>query len=533
MSMQMSMIKAPSSDLPPFNNDFILNWRTRVFERIPQVMEGMIKEALVLVEQHGFKYEGFRKLTPEETIFHLTTKIKSTDPTSFFEVHKNTLVMGEFKFSFNGSTIISKVYIPFLKNHSAHYAGVDYYPDLPISERCIHANNVTGLLTVKVNRAPLMFWKSIQHPYIDITGKKVFKEVVVTTKLHFGKKAIKKNNTTPLILYFLVNGFENTLHQLGINSNDLQVVDYYDSETDSKHFYFEIRVFNRTEHVDNIYIKVKKKAMENVQVRRFISSLMYTLEDFKRPYTIRDIYDPEATLWYHILGSRVYINKSLIDQDPVVIDHAREHCEINNTLIDSLTKKAFQSVGINIQDFNHFLYIVYENIHKWCADYNPSDLYDKRINYNTIFGGFNYKLFSDIFKLMKEIKKKKKKTVDEHKHLLQYLAAHKPTWFNVGGMFMTNPTVYNSFVGLTLVHRFLSASTSESSEGRKGGKHVQKSLLLAHPSQLTITSINTVPSSSPVISGSINPFINVDDEGNIIVAPDLIEYTRSCFTVED
>lgn len=532
MSLQLQMLKSSDGEFPKFNNDFLLNWRRKVFDEIPYTMEQMIKEAMVLLEPFGYKYEGFRKLTPEETIQYYAKRMKGTDPSTFFEVHNNTLTVGEFQFTHGKSIIVSKVYFPFLDNHKIHYAGVDYYPDLPISEKCICANNQTGLLTIKVNRAPLMFWRSIQHPFVEVTNKKMFKEVVVTTKLHFGAKTAKKGNITPLVLYFLTRGFDYTLKVLGLKHDEISVVDYCDVDDTSKYYYFEIPVYSKGIIINNVYIRAKQKSMdENVHLRRFVASLLFMFDDFKYPYTIKDIYDPEATLWHHILGTMVYINKSLINESTMVIEHAKEHCTVNNSLIDSLTRKSFQTIGVDIENFDHFLQIVHEHIHEWCVRYKPEDLYDKRINYVAMFGGFNYKLFNDIWKIIRGLKKNrnKQKPQGENRHLLEYLAAHKPTWFDVGGMFMRNPIIYNGFIGTLLVHRYLSASTSESAEGRKGSKHVQRTLLLAHPSQLSVTSINTVPSTSPIVSGSINPYIDVDESGAISVPQDLMEAVKNCF----
>jgi len=527
---QLDIVKHTSNSLAEFNKDFLLNWRTRKFDAIPLTMETMLKEAIVLLEPYGFKYEGYRILSPEEMLSYMSSRMKGTDSSSFFEVHVNSLYMAEFRFSFEGKIISSFAYIPFLRNHCIHYGGVDYYPDLPISEKCIHVSK-KGLLTVKVARAPLMFWRSIEHPMFEEGGHKIFKEVIVTARIHLGKKDVKRSNDTPLILYFLVYGFEDTLDRLNIRRDEVQFVDRYDPH-DKDHAYFEVKVYNRTDHVNTLYLKVLQESMKDVEIRRFVGGLLYSLDTFKKPYTVADIYDKEATFWAMVLGSRVYVNKALIDQDKVVIDHAREHCMINNTLLDGATKNAFNSIGIPMRDFDEFLLTVYNKIHEWSVSYNPANLYDKRINYNAIFGGFNEKLFKDIYKILRDIKKNKKKMSDKHTQSFLYLRANKPTWFNVGGMFMNNPTVYNSFVGLTLMHRFLSASTSESSEGRKGSKHVQKDLLLAHGSQLTVTSINTVPSSSPIISGGINPFISADDDGNIIVDPDLVKLTNNCFRIE-
>ena len=79
--------------------------------------------------------------------------------------------------------------------------------------------------------------------------------------------------------------------------------------------------------------------------------------------------------------------------------------------------------------------------------------------------------------------------------------------------------------------RFLSLDSIES-QGRGSGKRKKTKtpphLLKSHPSQLVVTSILDIPSSNPIATGSISPYLQIDEEGNII-KPDYADEISHAF----
>jgi len=535
LTLMLDVVKKTSQTLPDFNTDWILKNRERKFNTILASLENTIREAIKLLAIYDLTYVGHHILSPEERIesirssktneFSFNTNANKKTESKYFEIHKNTLLLVRLEFKFQNERIYSMIHIPFLKDHKISYGGVDYYPDIPIVEKCIHINKKSGLLTIKVTRAPLMFWRSEEHIFSDVTNTKVYKEIIVTARIHQGKKP-KKSKTTPLILYYLVNGFHDTLAKLKFQPGELSFSETCD-RTDDKNLYFEVKIKDQDIHLRSIYIKVSKTIINDLSKRRFVGGLLYALNSFKRPYTIRDLEDPEATVWVLILGMYVYVNKELIDSPDVVIEHVRDHLVTNETLVDGVTKNAFRSLGLEIRDFNDFLLQIYEKIHEWYSDFNPADLYNKRISYTALFSNFERKLYGDIYKILKSIKQKKKSMEMEHAKKFRYNKAHHETWWNQG-FFMANPILCNSNLAALLLHRVIIADSDESG-GKRKGKQAPKEMQLADPSQLTVTAITTVPSSTPIISGSINPYVSTDIGDNIIVADELREYVKDCF----
>ena len=62
-----------------------------------------------------------------------------------------------------------------------------------------------------------------------------------------------------------------------------------------------------------------------------------------------------------------------------------------------------------------------------------------------------------------------------------------------------------------------SVASSSSRKDRKSSKSkTPLHLLKAHPSHLIVTSILDIPSSSPIVTGSLNPYAQIDEDGNIV-----------------
>lgn len=532
----LDVVKETSKTLPEFNMDWILNQRKRKFNKIIETLENSIREAISLLDKYDFKYNGHYILSPEERIEIFNSANKKTAQgfiedkkireNKYFEVHRNSLLSVRLEFSFQNTKIYSLINIPFLKDHKISYAGVDYYPELPIVEKCIHINFKSGLMTIKVARAPLKFWRSEEFKFFDVTKKRVFKEIVVTTKIHQG--GIKKKRNAPIILYYLVKGWFYTLDKLGFDREEMKLTEEYD-EKDENNFYFPIFVKDGDQHVRTIYFKILKTSFEDLNKRRFVACILRELTHFNRRFNISDLEDPEGVLWMLILGQYIYVNKDLIIYPSVVVDHVREHLITNASLVDGVTRKAFRSLGLNINDFDDLLYNIYYKIDEWYINFIPSNLYEKRITFNPMFSGFERKLYSDIFKIIKKIKQKKRNMELSDASAFKFSKAYKPTWFNDHrGFFSTNPPKFNSNMSDILLHRFILTDSDESGSKKKG-KQAPREIQLAHPSVLTVTSVTTVPSATPIISGSINPYISTDEEDNIVVDEELKKYVSKCF----
>lgn len=535
----LNVVKETSQTLMPFNYDWILERRKKKFENIINILEASIREALGLLSEYDFKYVGHHILTPEERIDIInasnskpTVRLiedKKVRDNKHFEVHKNTLLVVRLEFEFQNHRIHSLIHVPFLKDHKISTGGVDYYPEIPIVEKCIHINFKSGLLTIKVARAPLKFWRDEEYKFTSVSKSKIYREILITTRIHQASSKSKKKRNSPIVLYYLVKGWRYTLNKLNINFDEITFVENY-IEEDKDHEYFPINIKNEGVHERSIYLKVNKSSMEDINKRRFIACILRELSYFNRRFTINDLIDDEAIIWMLLLGQYVYVNKDLIIYPQVVVTHVKEHLSTNEKLIDGITRKAFKSLGINVFDFDDLLYHVFYKMDEWYVNFVPSDLYEKRITYTPMFSSFDRKLYSSIFKIMKKMKLKKRDMDLSDAGIFKYSNAYKPTWFNDSkGFFSANPSRCNGNMYDILLHRFILTDSDESGGNRKKGKQAPREIQLAHPSHLCTLSITTVPASTPIISGSINPYIDTDEEDNIVIDRDLKNYVDNCF----
>lgn len=523
MSLMMKMLNNCSDDLEDFNYDFLLNYRKKKFEGIKLSIENIFKEALQLLEPYGFKYRRCVDLTPEEVLDFIVGKFNkyNKNKDKYFEVHVNTLRLVRYEFIFQNTIVETYISIPYLKDHKINYGGVNYYPDLPILEKCTHVNKSSGLVLVKVSRAPLMFWKTMERSFIDI-HRNIFHEVIITTKIHMG---INKNKAKllPLILYHLVEGFDNAKARHGFEANEIDFVTSKEvSMEDLFYLYFRIN--------DDIFLKINKESfIKDINKKRFVFSVLVLLEQFNLNFSIGTLKDPNAMIWLLILGKYTYSNEDMKDNDHVVIDSAKDHILTNRTMIDGVTRKAFEKINIEFGDFSDFLYKVFINIDEWFSSYDPADLYDKRIVYTSIFSVIDRKIYTKVYETLKAIKKNNGEMDIKMANKFKYNGVSGDTWYVASSIFQSNPTLYNSNAGLGILnHRFFSIDSDESG-GTKKTKHTPMDVQLAHPSRLAVVAVTTIPSSSPIVSGSISAFLNVDDDGNLIVSEDTKEYLKNVY----
>jgi hypothetical protein len=163
---------------------------------------------------------------------------------------------------------------------------------------------------------------------------------------------------------------------------------------------------------------------------------------------------------------------------------------------------------------------MFYNIDDLIVTYDPTNLYNKKI-------GSLDQLMSSIVRDIAHrqynvINSKQEKLTQKAVSTFCRSASQQATWIGKTQVFRPNPSLYNDNWLLAIgLKRFISLESIETEAVRAGKKSTKVSarLIKAHPSQLIVTSISDIPSSSPVVTGSMNPFCEIDDDGNIIKPP--------------
>jgi hypothetical protein len=211
----------------------------------------------------------------------------------------------------------------------------------------------------------------------------------------------------------------------------------------------------------------------------------------------------------------------------LLYENANKHLETTKTLLDQSAKYALSTIGINASDIYDLLRIVFYNIDEWVISYNPINLFEKKIGaldriMTPVVTLINTKLFSII----------NSRNEGFNENTIQKFtrsASQGEKWMTSNQMFRAKPTKYNDNWLMTIgTKRFRSLGNAETGNGI-GGKNISKSLLKSHYSELQVESIVALPHSSPIISGEINPYCLINEDGGILEDMELTEQTKHCY----
>lgn len=494
------LVKA-SDLLPDFNDDFLLKFRERSIRKIPEYLDVMFSESTKLFNGR-LKYVGYERLTPDERIDYIKNNhiLKKKIP-----IQKSSFEQLRFIFEFEGKQYPLHIAVPYLDHGAVVLSDTQYFPMFAIVERG-GLHRIRDGLIIKVMRAPLTFRRTEQF-VIQTTDGKTYREIVPTVKIHQGKKGRgKRAGVTPIILYHLVRmPFDQTMQYYNFQPGEISLVT---KTEESKEFsYIEIR--------EDIFLKVHNNAFQDLYKRRVIASYLMCLTEYTR-FDLRDLTAPHCIYYKTVLGKYTYPTTT---NALLLHDNAEKHLETTNTLLDPPAQYQLATIGIQVADVYELLHEVFYNIDKWIVSYEPTNLFGKKIGSLSqmmapLVSSINTKQFSVI-----NAKKSEGLTHDTVKRFVT-TASQGEHWMMANPVFRANPTLCNDNSLLSvLTKRFRSLENTETKAGPTGGRNMPVALLKAHPSQLVVESILALPPSSPIVTGEVNPMVQVDMDTGFFIIP--------------
>ena len=495
------LLKRGSDMLPDFNDELLLNFRKRKLAEIPEYMSNLFIDA-VKVFNGRLEYIGYRELTPDERIEYLKerkimTKYARVQDSSF------SLIRYDFKFE----EAIYPVYIacPYMVNNAIISNDTQFFPIFPIVDKgSIHRK--TNELAVVVLRAQLRFRRSMQASFTTEDGR-IFNETLVTARIH-QKKVSGKNDADrlPITLYHLAKfPFETVLNMYGFSPDEFQIVN--DCTPVNGYAFIKIR--------EDYFIKIVNKSLDDMYKRRFIAAYLEILHFLPR-YEIRDLYAHDGHYYKTVLGKYTF---PTCTNAGTMYDGAIKHLETTDTVLDVPTIYQLSLIGINVKDIYELLLSIFYNIDNWLVGHDPTDLFHKKLgSLEKILSHVVTKLNTQLFQIINNRKEGLKGEI-----IKQFTRSVSQTEDKItrSEMFRANPSFCNDnwLIGIG-AQRYRSMQNTETASpeksGKKSGKKMPKELLKAHPSHLVVESIDHLPPSNPVSSGSINPFVQIDKDGNFI-----------------
>ena len=223
--------------------------------------------------------------------------------------------------------------------------------------------------------------------------------------------------------------------------------------------------------------------------------------------------DPESKYWKVILGKCCY---GMNVKAAMAINHAEPHLASVSTLLDHMTRQALNRMNIPCENIYDMFYQVFINLDSWLVNHQPNNLYDKKI-------GVLESLLSDIVKntFRKFYEQSRQQKIITTKSVRRLLKLHNKSISKIyqNNIVRSNPSVYNDNWLLSIGGKKVRERANQFKSTR-GANLLRSKEHLLHPSMVIVESITTIPSSSPGVGGSINPFCVIDyEDGSVLQAP--------------
>jgi hypothetical protein len=503
------IVENVSKALPDFNDYLLRRFRDDKVKGMLEYLDihfrsmSLFKGALV--------YQGFHVLSPEERVAYLLSDRHFSK--GVVQIQPNTSNMVRFDFVYEGSIMSFFTEMPYMMNHAITTDGTENYPLLAIMEKVLH--RVGSKVFIKVALAPLVFIRSHQA-VVRTTSGVVYKDFVPTTKIHWGRGGMTKRsaNKTPILLYHLCEyGLLATLKLYKfIPGETLQLVE---QDLHREGFvYFKVK--------DTIFIEVKESEMTDKFKRRVILSLMYIFAGYSK-FTLDMLYYDTHGYFKLALGHYTYA----VDKQALLYKNAEEHLLAVRNMMDPAASYAISMIGLTCTNVFELLEQAFYKIDEWLI-YRPTNLYDKRLgSLDHMLAGLIRHITSEQFKIMRN------RAGVNHTTIARFMRRAPTRWIG-GSIFRPNPEACNDNWLLTIgAKRFRSLEAMET-QGRnarsnKASVAMSADIKRAHPSNLVIESVLAIPSSSPIISGTINPYAEIDTDGNFKRPDDLAKLVEHVF----
>lgn len=487
--MQQEFILRAAADLPKFNDHMLRHFRRDKMDDIVLYLDAHFRNTIKLFD--NLIYEGYRVLSPMEAV---KWKINKSNNRGKIPINKTTNRLVNYRFTMEGVPYDMYIAVPYL----CEPEGCVYLNDTPnfpiflIMERAIMA--FRDSITVKAAIAVFKFYRNKEYTLVTTSGK-VYHGFNITAKLHWGRKM---KEFTPIVLYHLVeHGWYGMLRLYGLAKDDIAVVDVEDKE--------EGFVYFKT--VGQRFIKVREAILlDNFRNIRLLIGIDRALR-FWRRFNTQDVYDPHATLFKVILGKMTNPTTS----DPTqLLKYANNHWRPYSIMLDSAVQYRFAKMGYPCATMGDLLFHVFYNIDSWLIQ-QPRNLFNKKLGY---LEPMLDRFIKYITNMQYDIAGHTNAPVkhEDVSKFMNKITSYNPKWFE--SICKTSPDRINNNWLLTIGMKMERKMSGNSSTTK--ARSVPEEMLISHHSCLVVESPLCFPSSKPIMSGNINPFCQIDNDGDIV-----------------
>lgn len=520
------VIGSVSDELPKFNDKLLKEFRRKQISSGIDYMDDVYKQAVKVLSGtfQNVEYLGCRVLSPDEQVKLLANGQLSRDTVN---VQRSEAVLVAFYFRHENEEFSVPLFIPYLHNEVLVTNDTEYTIENVIVQSVIVRTNERKGIIIKVMQSPLRFWRNIKYTIEDTDGNQYPNADIITVQAHYRSQSkSSRSEKTTIVLYLLAEyGFLGAMEMLYVSDKILGFVDHIPEMPSEEFTYFEIK--------NDIYLKVRKEAMSDDDVKCVVASILYIW----KPYT-KDAYFPNnpESLEVTKTGKNTVLSKAAYRMllGAIIYDitnpgkmllagsHGESHLESLRMYLDRMSQVELErELHVPVEDIFHLFVLVFYNINGWLAGYKANDLFEKKLGgINLLYSGTVEKLFNAVYTLTRVSKKKSDSSAV--KKALRLNPTVVMDSFHMTEGVKSKPAFYNDNILLSMLVKKVrpDQSRENGSSGKGEGKKKSNGNLIKsaeHKFSSTFSAIEgmwSYPSSNPGIAGDINPYAQIDQNGN-------------------
>jgi hypothetical protein len=332
----------------------------------------------------------------------------------------------------------------------------------------------------------------------------------------------KSGPKTSVILYLLTQyGLADLLNKIGFTSNSIffSVTDLYTDlkrhqDTPDIQYYqdkYDLSKYLTIKIKDNFYLNAIEQNLENKFFRRVIVSILNAFKATKA-VDINALLAEERIYWKFLLGKCIY--GSSVPKPSLLLNHVGNHLKSLSTYLDPITILQLDKLGIYCKDIFELFLNVFLHLDDWLVNKTVTNLYEKKIGVlDLLLAEIVKRIFNHFYSVEQQ-----HQALTE-KNIIKLLKLNSRIINNIYkcDVLHSSPSQYNDNALITILGKKSRQPANQNSKK----KQTQDNILNSPDHRFDATfggieSLYTIPSSSPGIGGSINPFVEIDNEGCFI-----------------
>lgn len=502
------LIKKAKDNLPRIN-DKLISWRTQQVSNIAEHLLMVCRETCRFYQKYKIECTGYTILTPEER----TNQVLSQGE---YNIRRNEIVPVRYHFIINGEhTAHTDIDVPYAINDLLTINGVKYFIQIALIERVICRTSES--ITAKVMRAPIHFNRNTFIQFVTESGIR-YNEPIIATKAHHKQKKNKRKVIKTSIVHYLCcrYGFHGMLEKLGIPKDHIQFSNEPETTVDENgEVLFDSILASKPttkKQTTPLYVKAHRDVLNSIEGRRVIASIVYMTRAFKYNQP-KDLYDPDGYAFKIILG---FITHGMNSQPVNAYNQACSHLDSLEVYLDFPTQEQLNKLGYPCDNIYDLFILAFKNIDSWFTNHSVSNLFDRRI------GGTDLMLSEAIKTIYRRCYERERIRIskpEDYRRLVD-IDQRCVTRSYSSSKSNNNPTMQPAsqiFNDNTLVAFFGSRRRFRANPSDSSRQLVRDPEHRFDPTFGIIESLLPIPTSSPGEAGSINPFIEIDEDGWFIM----------------